>query len=255
MTDITTETPTSETASSETASSETLKLLNTQLLQAAQAFAEDAKTLSDLLGRFVYDVDRAMREPLDIFPVCHHSPASALHMVRRLQTQTPKVIYMELCEDMLPLIEHLRDCRLPVALQGFAAESAVLPAEVLPVMVVAPLTEASAEYQAIAYVLTHPETQLVFVDRAVDYIFQWDADWKRRLEELERKDEGDDRENAGLHGAAVGVTVGELMPTFDEFLQFLLLNSNTRHFSEWWDQYVERTIISADYDTYKQVMV
>ncbi|MEO8611558.1 MAG: DUF5682 family protein [Chloroflexota bacterium] len=234
---------------------ETLTLLNEQLLEAAQAFAEDAKTLSDLLTRFVGDVDRAMREPLDMFPVCHHSPASALHMVRRLQNQPPKVIYMELCEDMLPLVEHLRDCKLPVALQGFAAESSVLPAELLPVMVVAPLTEASAEYQAIAYALTHPETQLIFVDRAVDYIFQWDADWKRKLEQLEAKDETDEHENAGLHGAAVGVTVGELMPTFGEFLQFLLRNSNTRHFAEWWDQYVERTIITSDYATYKQVMV
>lgn len=234
---------------------ETLSLLNEQLLSAAQAFAEDASGLSDLLTRFVQDVERAMREPLDIFPVCHHSPASALHMVRRLQTQPPKVIYMELCEDMLPLIENLRDCKLPVALQAFAAESSTLPPDALPVMVVAPLTEASAEYQAIAYCLTHPETELVFVDRAVDYIFQWDDDWKRDLEQLEAEDETVEQENAGLHGTAVGVTVGELKPTFDEFLHFLLRNSNTRYFAEWWDQYVERTIINADYATYKQVMV
>ncbi|KAB2867380.1 MAG: hypothetical protein F9K46_00465, partial [Anaerolineae bacterium] len=234
---------------------ETQSLLNEQLLSAAQAFAEDASGLSDLLTRFVQDVERAMREPLDIFPVCHHSPASALHMVRRLQAQPPKVIYMELCEDMLPLIENLRDCKLPVALQAFAAESSTLPPDALPVMVVAPLTEASAEYQAIAYCLTHPETELVFVDRAVDYIFQWDDDWKRGLEQLEAEDETVERENAGLHGTAVGVTVGELVPTFDEFLHFLLRNSNTRYFAEWWDQYVERTIINADYATYKQVMV
>ncbi|MCQ3931308.1 MAG: hypothetical protein DPW16_12700 [Chloroflexi bacterium] len=234
---------------------ETLSLLNEQLLSAAQAFAEDASGVSDLLTRLVQDVERAMREPLDIFPVCHHSPASALHMVRRLQTQPPKVIYMELCEDMLPLIENLRDCKLPVALQAFAAESSTLPPDALPVMAVAPLTEASAEYQAIAYCLTHPETELVFVDRAVDYIFQWDEDWKRDLEQLEAEDETVERENAGLHGTAVGITVGELIPTFDEFLHFLLRNSNTRYFAEWWDQYVERTIINADYATYKQVMV
>jgi hypothetical protein len=234
---------------------ETLSILNEQLLEAAQAFATDAKDLSDLLARFVHDVDRAMREKLDIFPVCHHSPASALHMVRRLQTNPPKVIYMELCEDMLPLIENLKDCKLPVALQAFAAESDTLPADKLPVMVVAPLTESSAEYQAIAYTVTHPDTQLVFIDRAVDYIFQWDAGWQRQLEEAEIKDEDEERENAGLHGTAVGVTVGSLLPTFDDFLNFLLRNSNTRHFAEWWDQYVERTIISADYDTYKQVMV
>jgi hypothetical protein len=234
---------------------ENLALLNEQLKAAAATFAEDADALSGLLARFVVDVERAMNEQMDIFPVCHHSPSSALHMVRRLQAQPPKVIYMELCEDMLPLIENLRDCKLPVALQAFAAESDTLPAEALPVMVVAPLTESSAEYQAIAYALTHPETSLVFVDRAVDYIFQWDADWKQKIEEAERAEEDTDRENAGMHGTAVGVTVGELMPTFGEFLQFLLRNSNTRHFSEWWDQYVERMIISADYPTYKQVMV
>jgi len=243
------------TDSSSSPSSETLTQLNQQLMAVAQTFAEDAKVLSDLLARFVHDVDRAMREPLDIFPVCHHSPASALHMVRRLQTHPPKVIYMELCEDMQPLLENLRDCKLPVALQAFAAESSVLPPEVLPVSVVAPLTEASAEFQAIAYTLTHPETQLVFVDRAVDYIFQWDADWRRKLEESEESDSETERENAGLHGTAVGISVGALVPTFEDFLHFLLRNSNTRTFAEWWDQYVERSIITADYPTYKQVMV
>src|SRR5687768_16440608 len=195
--------------------SDNLTLLNEQLLAAADAFADDAQALAALLARFVHDVDRAMREPLDIFPVCHHSPASALHMVRRLAEQPPKVIYMELCEDMLPLIENLRDCKLPVALQAFAAEGDALPAELLPVMVVAPLTEASAEYQAIAYALTHPETQLVFVDRAVDYVLQWDTGWQHTLEKTGDDEPELERENAGMHGTAIGVTVGELMPTFD----------------------------------------
>jgi hypothetical protein len=43
----------------------------------------------------------------------------------------------------------------------------------LSLSLVVPLTEASGEYQAIAYTLQHPETQLVFVDRAVDFVFQW----------------------------------------------------------------------------------
>ena len=72
--------------------SENLTLLNEQLLAAADAFADDAQALAGLLARFVHDVDRAMREPLDIFPVCHHSPASALHMVSRLAEQPPKDI-------------------------------------------------------------------------------------------------------------------------------------------------------------------
>jgi hypothetical protein len=237
-----------------TSLAENMTLLNGQLLDAAKAFAGDAKTLSELLERFVKDVERGMREPLDIFPVCHHSPASALHMVQRLQSKPPKVIYMELCEDLYPIIENLRDCKLPVALQAYAAESDVLPAAALPVSVVAPITEASAEYQAIAYTLTHPDTTLVFVDRAVDYVFQWDNDWKRGLESHDEEPDENEHENAKLHGNAIGITVGDLMPTWGEFLDFLLRNSNTRFFSEWWDQYVERTIINADYATYRQIM-
>src|SRR5919201_6373715 len=89
---------------------ENLGALNEQLLAAAATFAGDAQTFADLLTRFARDIERAAREPLEIFPVCHHSPASALHMVRRLRQQPPKIIYLELCEDMRPLVENLRDC-------------------------------------------------------------------------------------------------------------------------------------------------
>ena len=58
--------------------------LKHQLLAAAEAFADDAQALAAILGGLVNDVERAGREPLEIFPVCHHSPSSALHMVRRL---------------------------------------------------------------------------------------------------------------------------------------------------------------------------
>lgn len=230
-----------------------LGALNEQLLAAAATFAGDAQAFADLLTSFAQDIERAMREPLEIFPVCHHSPASALHIVRRLRQRPPKAIYIEMCEDMLPLVEHLRDCTLPVALQAFAAENDALPADALPVTVVAPLTEASAEYQAIAFALNNPETQLVFVDRAVDFVFQWDPDWRRKMHTGEEED-APIREESAMHGTAVGVAAGELAPTFDVFLHFLLRNSNTRHFAEWWDQYVERAIINADYATYRQAM-
>ncbi|HYF63986.1 MAG TPA: DUF5682 family protein, partial [Herpetosiphonaceae bacterium] len=121
--------------------------------------------------------------------------------------------------------------------------------EALPISVVAPLTESSAEYQAIAYALTHPETRLVFVDRPVDYVFQWQPTPAPGEAETE-----EEQEAAQLHGKSIGVTVGSLEPTFDAFLHYLLQNSNTRHFTEWWEQYVERTILHADYQTYRQVM-
>ncbi|MGF1489360.1 MAG: DUF5682 family protein [Prochloraceae cyanobacterium] len=224
--------------------------LQAQLLDAAKEFSEDAKPISELLETMVKDVARATAEPLELFPVCHHSPASALQMVRRLHRQPPKVIYMELCEDLLSIVDNLHDCKLPVALQAFTAESEAFAAELLPLSVVAPLTEASAEYQAIAYCLQNPATQLIFVDRAVDFVFQWEKD----RENEEEKDSKAPSEDAKIHGAAVGVEMGSLIPTFDGFLTFLLKNSNTRHFAEWWDRYVEKPIIQADYQLYREVM-
>lgn len=231
----------------------TFSILQDQLLDAAQAFATDAQPLSDLLTAMVEDVARATTEPLEIFPVCHHSPASALHMVRRLRMRAPKVIYIELCEDLQAAVEHLRDCKLPVALQAFAGESASFSPDWMPLSVVAPLTESSAEYQAIIYTLEHPETELVFVDRAADYIFQWMSESEKKAAE-KKDEENPPSEEAKMHDEAVGVQIGMLEPTFDEFLSFLLRNANVRHFAEWWDQYVEQAILGAEYETYRQVM-
>ncbi|MGB0387201.1 MAG: DUF5682 family protein [Ardenticatenaceae bacterium] len=229
-------------------------VLQDQLLDAAQAFASDAQPLADLLTAMVGDVARATNQSLEIFPVCHHSPASALQMVQRLHARAPKVIYIELCEDLLAAVAHLRDCKLPVALQAFAEQSEAFPPDWAPLSVVAPLTEASAEYQAIAYALQHAETELVFVDRAVDFVFQWMAQKEQNPAEVDADDAQSPSEEAKMHGEAVAVQVGRLEPTFGEFLSFLLRNANVRHFAEWWDQYVEQAIIGADYDTYRQIM-
>jgi len=69
----------------------------------------------------------------------------------------------ELCEDLAPLLTELRNCRLPVALRAFASEVAGFPKESAPLSVIAPITEASAEYQAIAYALETPGVELVTV--------------------------------------------------------------------------------------------
>src|ERR1700729_3252685 len=121
--------------------------LRTQLREAAATFAGGSSALEGILLGMVDDVDRALREPLEIFPVCHHSPASATAMARRLRDKQPKVVYLELCEDMAPLLTELRNCTLPVAVQAFATEVDGFPAEWSPLSVVAPITEASAEYQ------------------------------------------------------------------------------------------------------------
>lgn len=231
---------------------ESFQPLQVQLLSTVEKFATDAQPLSELLAALVTDVEKATAETLEIFPVCHHSPASALQMIRRLRSHPPRVIYMEMCEDLRTVVENLRDCKLPVALQAFAAESETFSPQDMPLSVVAPLTESSAEYQAIAFALENPQTTLVFVDRAVDYVFQWQ---ERSQEQPQQEDQSTTvPDEAKMHGMAVGLEMGSLTPSFDLFLEFLLKNSQTRHFAEWWEQYVEQAIINSDYHTYRQVM-
>ncbi|MFI7541926.1 hypothetical protein [Actinoplanes sp. NPDC049599] len=225
--------------------------LRAQLLDAAEALTGGPAALPEILAGIVDDVDHALREPLEIFPVCHHSPSSALAMVRRLREKQPRVIYLELCEDLAPLLTELRNCRLPVALQAFAAELEGFPPESAPLSLIAPITEASAEYQAIAYALETPGVELVLVDRSSDHVFQWQpATGAARPEPATAGDT-----DADLHGDAIGVEIGDLRPRFAELEEHLLHHGRVRHWSEWWDQYVEQPLAGADHDTYRQVMV
>lgn len=235
----------------------TFDALRGQLREAAAAFAGGPDALEGILLGIVDDVDRAVREPLEIFPVCHHSPASALAMARRLREKRPKVVYLELCEDMAPLLTELRNCRLPVAVQAFASETDGFPAEWSPLSVVAPITEASAEYQAIAYALDTPGVELVLVDRSSDHVFQWDARGARGTGSAgpAGADEPPAEEEAALHGDAVGVGIGDLRPRFAELEEHLLRHGRVRHWSEWWHQYVELPLGDGDHDTYRQVML
>jgi len=226
--------------------------LRDQLLGAAEALSDGPAALPQILAGMVDDVDNALREPLEIFPVCHHSPASALAMVRRLREKQPKVIYLELCEDMAPLLTELRNCRLPVALQAFASELEGFPVESAPLSVIAPITEGSAEYQAIAYALETPGVELVLVDRSTDHVFQWQPNMSK-VPEDEASEGGAPEED--LHGDAVGLEIGDLRPRFAELEEHLLHHGRVRHWSEWWDQYVEQPLAGADHDTYRQVMV
>ncbi|GHJ48294.1 hypothetical protein Cs7R123_56360 [Catellatospora sp. TT07R-123] len=234
----------------------TFDALRSQLLDAAAAMSDTPDALSGILSGIVDDVGRALAEPLEIFPVCHHSPASAIAMARRLREKQPKVIYLELCEDMTPLLTELRNCKLPVAVQAFASELDGFPQEWSPLSVVAPITEASAEYQAIAYALDTPGVELVLVDRSTDHVFQWQPRKDKAAgEPAAEPAEGEPVEGAELHGDAVGVEIGDLRPRFAELEQHLLHHGKVRHWSEWWDQFVEQPLGDADYDTYRQVMV
>ncbi len=226
-------------------------------MQAAEAFSTDASALGDLMEAMVLDVERAEQEPLEIVPVAHHSPACGLHMLRRLQSRRPKVIFMELCEDMRALLPKLGECRLPVALQAFASESHAFPTDWAPLTVVAPITEFSAEYQAMSYALTYG-VELVLVDRSVDHVFQQipqeEGALDERLPSEEEREAAEEREEHVSHGSALGIQLGNVVPTFDAFTEFLLRNARVQHFSEWWEQYVENTVIHADWETYRRVM-
>lgn len=230
--------------------------LKQQLLTAAQAFSSEAQPLSEILTGLVNDVERACAEPLEIFPVCHHSPSAAVQMIRRLRGRPPRAIYLEACEDMQGALEGLHDCQLPVAIQSFATQLDALPAAWSPLSLVCPLTEFSAEFQAIAFALANPATELLFVDRSSDHVFQWmpqqDEALEKALPEMQQADGEDD--DAAMHGSAIGVEIGALIPSFELFRQFLLKNARVQHFSEWWDQYVEEAILDSDYQTYRQVM-
>ncbi|MGW3506551.1 hypothetical protein [Streptomyces sp. NPDC000994] len=229
--------------------------LRRQLQEAAATFAGGPDALEGILLGMVDDVDRAVREPLEIFPVCHHSPASATAMARRLREKQPKVVYLELCEDMAPLLTELRNCRLPVAVQAFAGDVDGFPRDWAPLSVVAPITEASAEYQAIAYALDTPGVELVLVDRSADHVFQWDTGGEQTREAA--AEDTDPPAEAALHGEAVGVELGDLRPRFAELEEHLLRHGRVRHWSEWWHQYVEVPLgdSAADHDTYRQVML
>ncbi len=74
--DVAPDAPTRPTA----VDSDTFAALRQQLTDAAATFADGPHGLSAILTGMVDDVDRALREKLEIFPVCHHSPASALAM-------------------------------------------------------------------------------------------------------------------------------------------------------------------------------
>ncbi|MCB9670750.1 MAG: hypothetical protein H6736_22525 [Alphaproteobacteria bacterium] len=223
-----------------------------QLRAIAAAFTEDEADLARLFDTLAADVDRARREPLPIFPVIHHSPASAVHMVRWLRERRPKLVFIEMCEDLVGLVPDLRDCTLPVALQAFAGEVEGHPASWTPLSVVAPLTEFSAEYQAMAYALQDPEVELVFVDRSVDHVFQW-ADRTSDPETPVHDDEDDDEE-ARLHGSAVGIELGGIEPTFRDFHDLLLANARMTHFEEWTSLYVEEPTIGANTATYRAIL-
>lgn len=225
-----------------------MSALRQQLEAAAKAFCQSPEELATLLDRMASDVEMAKAQPLCLFPVIHHSPASAVHMVRYLRTHRPELVMIEACADLRGLVETLQECELPVAMQAYAPEPVGLPAAWAPLSVLTPLTEFSAEFQAIAYALTTPGVRLEFIDRPTDLVFQW----MLRQEEEEDEDEDDDDDD-GPSGQQV-MELGRFEPTFAAFRDVLLDNARMSHFEEWNNLYIEEPTISANTATYREVM-
>jgi len=232
------------------------------LLASLKEFSQDDDSYSHLLDSIFSDVKRASSEKLEIFPVCHHSPASASFMVKRLLQKQPKVIFMEMCEDLRPLLEDLRQCTFPVALQAYALETKGFPSSWTPLSIVAPITEFSAEYQAITYAL-EMGVDIVFVDRSCDHVFQWlpqkeesleNETAKQRVTDEDGNEEGPDEKEQDIHGSSLGIQIGNNYPNFAEFEEFLLKNANVKHYSEWWEKYIEEALVGEDYQTYYKLM-
>ncbi len=223
-----------------------------ELRAVAASMTQDAAALGAVLQQMAADVERAMAEPLPMFPVIHHCPASAIHMVRWLRARQPKIVFLELCEDLGGHIPDLPDCTFPVALQAFAGEVEGHRPERAPLSIVAPLTEMSAEYQAIAYALSTEGVELVLVDRSADHVFQM-LEGEKEAPKTEEELEEEEDDEARLHGGATGIEVGGL-PTFGEFRDVLLENTRMGRLEEWIALYVEEPTIGADTASYREVM-
>ena len=211
--------------------------------------------LAAILGGLVDDVERAAREPLEIFPVAHHSPSSAIHMVRRLAQRPPRVIFMECCEDLRPLLDGLRDCKLPVALQAFASTSDGVSPRVV---------AAQPRLPAHGVLGGIPGDRLRPGGSRTPSSSSWIVRWTMSSSGCRETTRPSRRQS---HPATTrttrtrpctarrsGVEIGSLVPTHERFCQLLLKNARVSHYSEWWDQFVEEAIIDGDYAVYRQVM-
>ena len=219
--------------------------LRRQLESVAQAFTDSPEELTSTLRTLSDDVEQATNERLCLFPVTHHSPASALQMVQYLRSYEPKLVLIEACEDLRPLVEQLDQCSLPVALQSYASEPKELPRAWAPLNVLLPFTNFSAEFQAIAYAM-ETGAELRFVDRSTDLVHQW-CDPQYNPDAPIYDDE--------LTGAGqTHLEVGSIVPSFAAFHDLLLANARMSHFEEWSNLYIEEPSMDVSTLSYRQMM-
>lgn len=234
-----------------------------RMIEAVAAMANpEADTTPEWMRQLMADARRAAAETVEIFPIRHHSPVGALHLIRRLRTQPlPRVIFLEMCEDLGLLPRTPAQMTPPVALEAVAHRpSFAFPAEWAPMRVIAPLVAFSAEWQAMAFEHQHratvgaQATQLVFVDRSADHLFQW------KLAHSPPSPPYPAKRRRGLphhqgKASPVGAPSSEwatatVEPTVPALRSWWLQNTHG-NYETWWAQAVEAPLLHADYETYR----
>ena len=222
-----------------------LEILN-EILQ------EEGDNYQELLSITTNDINVLQKEKLEIIPISHHSLAAAIHTRMRLAEKKPKIIFLEASEDFQKLVPDLKHCTLPVAFQGFISKSTKIPPERLPVACYAVNTEASAEYQAIKYATENADTQIVFVDANCEQRIIWQLKYKDKDSAKEDKEKEERNE---INGKQIHFKTGDIYPSREGFVNLLLAKANVSHFSEWWLDIVENTLLDISYENFRQIML
>ncbi len=212
---------------------------------------EEGENYQELLSITTKDIDVLQKQKLEIIPVSHHSLASAIHTRMRLAEKKPKIIFLETSEDFQKLLPDLKHCTLPVAFQGFVRKSNTIKPERLPIACYAVNTEASAEYQAIKYATENANTEIVFVDASCEQRIIWQLKFKDTEVEVEKTQEtelGISSENQ------IHFNTADLLPSREVFVNLLVSKAGVSHFSEWWLDIVENTLLDISYENFRQIM-
>ncbi|MCE7740958.1 MAG: hypothetical protein GOP50_00745 [Candidatus Heimdallarchaeota archaeon] len=210
---------------------------------------EEGKNYQKLLSITTKDIDVLQKQKLEIIPVSHHSLASAIQTRMRLAEKKPKIIFLEASEDFQKLLPDLKHCTLPVAFQGFVRKSNTIKPDRLPIACYAVNTEASAEYQAIKYASENANTEVVFVDASCEQRILWQLKFKdTKVEETQEAELGLSSENQ------IHLNTADLLPSREEFVDLLISKAGVSHFSEWWLDIVENTLLDTSYENFRQIM-
>ena len=189
---------------------------------------------SSLLQDIVQDLTEAKGSDIYILPVAHHSVASAIKTQQILEKRKPKVIFLELPTDYQELIKDLKHCNMPVALNAINyGIPLIAPNQINSFK--APITEFSAEFQAIKYGQTH-NIPVVLVDLTCE----------ERL-----------RKTAELHqteGGLFTLEMGDIKPSKERFVTKLVENTSTSNFSEFWSNIMEASLLAASFGQYRLQM-